>query len=336
MKKLITLLCILLNFSFAFGQSNINLIVPNLKDQKIDSMKAFDYSQLEMLNLNMQDTINMRFKKNNIDCYVIRFHIGKSVFNKQLWLDTGHITVKAHLLRTNLVVDTVLNSPIYYQVQQFQNEYFAVQKKSDSTAINQFLLRSFEQFKDNPFSITVGIYYLLHNINSKENLRLLKEKTDPQGQKFKYYITYTNLYDRLNTLLQLEKVDLNNFKFTNTENKKSSINLKSADYTIINFWFLNNRSSMQQHQTIKQYVEKLKAKNVQLVGLSIDQTPEDWNKYLTVSGITWPNYLEPSKNLLSDFLMIDNFPSYIVLNKEGKLLGTYFSFLDVMNYFKIE
>jgi hypothetical protein len=65
--KLITAL-FLLNFS-AFGQTNIQMVITNLGQHKIDAVDAFDLSQEEFRNYPYQDTIEMVFAKSNIDCY---------------------------------------------------------------------------------------------------------------------------------------------------------------------------------------------------------------------------------------------------------------------------
>lgn len=334
--KLILAYIVLIAFgNQAKSQTDITLIINDLAGQQIDKIEAFDYSQIEMLNPKIADTIQLKFSKNTINCYVLRFHSQNKIANKQIWLDPGTVTVHGHLNRLNLIIDTVINAPVYYKINEFQNTYSKLLKKSDVSEMNQFLLTSFKEHADDPFSITIGIYYLMLNINSKENLAKLKTETDRQGNKFGWYITAPNLYDRLNTVLTLDKLDLKNFQFTSLENKMTNISLKGSDYTVINFWFAGNRASLQQHQTIKPKWDALKAQHIDLLGVSIDQSFDQWAQYLNAANLPWQNLLESKENLLSDYLKIDNFPTYVILDKKGSLVATYFSFADVLKHFNI-
>ncbi len=70
LKLIIAILVI--NFQ-AVGQTNIQVVIKNLGHHKIDKVDAFDLSQVEYHEYVYQDTLNLSFKKANIDCYNIRY-----------------------------------------------------------------------------------------------------------------------------------------------------------------------------------------------------------------------------------------------------------------------
>lgn len=258
------------------------------------------------------------------------------MFHQQIWLDTGSIQIEARITDKELVIDTVINSPIYYQAASFNERYSAVSKTRDTAAVNDFLLKSFKEHIDNPFSINVGFYYVMLNQNQKPSLLKLKTLTDQQGDKFRWFLVYTMVVDRMNKILTIERINPVNYSFFDRDSNKVKLSLTGADFYVLDFWFLTCVPCIQQHAEIKKKISQLKARGVELIGISIDSETKSWKEYLEKHGYTWQNYMQEQKTNITNDLSVTSFPTYIILNRSGDIVDTFNSFSDVLKKFEIK
>lgn len=316
------------------GQTNIQVVLHNSKGHKIDKVDAFDFSSVEKYNYIYKDTLNLRFKKTNIDLYNIRYYENGKMFRQQMWLDTGNIIVSAHIDSSKLIIDTVINSPMFYRYLEFTKEYSRLYRDKDTLSLNNFLLETYKINIENPFSLFVGYLYVVINQNIKSNLLNLKRLSDEQGEKFKWFSFYQNVNERLSKILSVSKIDLNKFSFINRANKKITLTLKRAEYYVLDLWFLACPPCVQDHKIIKDMIAELKQKNVEVISISNDANIRGWKTYLTQNHYTWENYLE-NRNAFSKYLSITSYPTYIIVDKEGDILESFNSFSDVLKKFGI-
>ncbi len=340
MRNYMTALKFLTAFLFisfsVYSQTNIEFILKNSASYKVDTVDAFDLSQKEFHDYDYKDTINMHFDKNNIDCYNIRYHENGKMFRTQIWLDTGNIKIQAHIDSNKLIIDTVFNSPIYYMVEDFANQYHELYKTNDTIALNNYLLTNYEKNIQNPFSLMIGNYYINLNQNSKLNLIKLKSLADMQGDKFSWFLLYPMVAERLNKILNIDKINLNNFTFINKENKKVKLLLQGYSYYVLDFWFLACPPCIHDHKDIKLDYQKLKQRNIEIVSISTDDNVSQWKNYLSNHNYNWRNYLQTKDSTITNQLSVHNFPTYIIVNNEGDIIDTYNSFADVEKRFKID
>jgi len=228
MRYFTILITLLLFYIGVIAQTNIQLIIQNPMQHKIDKVDAFDLSQKELHDYVYGDTLLLHFDKCNIDCYNIRYHEGEKMFRAQLWLDSGNIKIQAHLDEKNLVIDTVINSPTFYYVKAFAKQYFELSKTNDTALLNQFLLDAYEENIGNPFSIMVVDYFVRLNQNSKVNLLKLKKLTAQQGDRFSWFLMYPIAVERLNKMLTVDKLNANDFLFLSTPSAVTTTSLNSA------------------------------------------------------------------------------------------------------------
>jgi peroxiredoxin len=330
------LIPLLIIISLASGQTTIQIIIKNAGQHKIDKVDAFDLSQKEQYDYRYKDTLVFHFRKTNIDCYNIRYHENRKMFREQIWLDTGNIKIEAHIDSSNLIIDTVINSPAYYKVRYFAKRYSEFSRSNDTNAMNSYLLNTYKENIDNPFSLLVGDNYIRLNQNSKPNLITFKKLTEKQGGKFSWFLLYPSVTERLNKILSVDKINFNEFSFINTEKKKGKILLKGADYYILDFWFLACPPCVRQHKDINANLEKLKQKNIEMIGISIDQNFKKWKNYLAKNRYNWQNYLEDKGNAITKQLSIKGFPAYIIVNSSGEIINTYNSFADILKKFGLD
>lgn len=317
------------------AQTTIRLVMNT--DKKIDKVDVFDLSQQEIYSSKYKDTVSFQFKKNSINCYNIRYHEKGKLYRQQIWLDTGVIQINAHLDDDKLLIDTVVNSSMYYKVMDFNKMYSDMLKTNDSVKINDFLLTAYEENLNNPFSYHIGQSFIIRNQNSKLNLINFKSLFERQGDKFSWFMLYPMVVDRTNSILSSNKLKMADFSFFDSQNQKAKIILNGAEYYILDFWFLACVPCIRDHKEMKPILKKLQQKNIQIIGISVDQQDQysDWRKYLTKNNYSWPNYLQDAKNSVTNQLSIAIYPTYIILNKEGDIIGSYNSFVEVMKKFGV-
>lgn len=317
------------------GQTRIQLVMKQTGGHAIDKVDAFDLSQKEILDFGYKDTLELKFNKRNIDCYNIRYHENGKMFRQQIWLDTGHIKIEAHLAGDELVIDTVTGSPFYYYVSRFYESYFALAKEHDTARVNAFLLKTFRDNMDNPFSINAGLYYVMLNQNQKIELLKFKTLADGQGDRFSWFLLYPMVVERASKILSVEKINLAGYDFYDTEDKKKKLHLEGAEYYVLDFWFLGCKPCLEQHIEIKEKEEKLKNKKVRMISISTDSDRQKWKAYLSGHGYQWANYLQERAPSITNDLNIASFPTYIIVNSNGDIVESYNSFSDILKRFGV-
>lgn len=328
MKSLIIFLIFITAGFCATAQTNIKIILET--NLKIDRVDAFDISQKEIYDFKYKDTLNIKFNKQNIDLYNIRYFSDGKMYRKQLWLDTGNITIKAHTDSSNLVIDTVINSPVYYDVISYLKTSPKPRNASDSAERNRFYLSAIEKNLENPRSIAIANDYVNFNQNSKTNLLRLKLLLAKQKTDFSGFIFYPMAVDRMNKILEVKSLHLAEFKFVNRQHQTLDINLDQYDYCIFDFWFVGCVPCMEQHKQMKADYLQLKQRKIGLIGISTVSRFDEWNNYLSKHGYNWENYLQSGNNTLSNYLSINACPVYVLLNKKGEILGSFDSWPDVV------
>ena len=99
----------------SFGQTNIQIIITNDGNHKIDKVDVFDLSQTEIFKIPYNDTLKFTLKKRNIDCYNVRYHELDKVYQQQIWLNSGQIKIEGHIDSSQLRIDSVFNASVYYE-----------------------------------------------------------------------------------------------------------------------------------------------------------------------------------------------------------------------------
>lgn len=333
--KTIALFFIAVSFSAVlFSQTKIQIITKDLLSRKIDKVEFFDLSQKEFYTFPYQDTIHVAFFKENADCYNIRYHTQGKMLRQQIWLDAANIVIKGHLDTQRLVIDTVINAPLYYEVLDFGKQYAAFYEAKDTLGLNEFLLQSVQKNIDNPFSLMAADYFILANQNSKLNLLKLRPYLEKQGDQFSWFLLYGAM-ERIDKILATQQLHLGKYQLVDSKGKKGPLTPTSADYTILDMWFLACAPCIQQHKEIKEKLPLLKQHNIAIIGISTDQNQEKWQTYLHKHEYIWLNYRQDGTQKLTEDLSVSVFPTYIILDKTGKIVGYYNDFQSVLKFLKL-
>ena len=73
--------------------------------------------------------------------------------------------------------------------------------------------------------------------------------------------------------------------------------------------------------------------NIEIIGISKDQSHSEWSDYLNQNKYNWRNFRENSnQNKLTSQLSIEAFPAYYLINAEGKILSIFNSFSKFKTY----
>lgn len=316
----------------SYGQTNIQVIVKNIGNHKIDKVDAFDLSQKEVFEVPYKDTINFVFTKQNIDCYNIRYHENGKVYQQQVWLDTGQIKIEAHIDSSAFVIDSVFNSPVYYEYIDYKRNYSILYKKNDTTTLNKMLLEFYSKNIYNPYSLFLADSYIRLNQNSKTSLSKLKLLTDKQGDRFNWFLLYPSVVERLNNILTVSSININDYSFIARQNKKVKLNALTKKYYILDFWFLECAPCLRDHKEINKELKTLDNKNTELISISKDSDIKKWENYLSRNKYNWQNYLESDSKKITEELSISDFPTYIVIDNLGNIISTQNSFSDVLKW----
>ena len=320
--------------SSLFAQTNIQIITKDLLSRKIDQVEFFDLSQKEFYTFPYQDTLNVTFLKKHADCYNIRYHTEGKMLRQQIWLDPANIVIKAHLDTQRLVIDTVINSPMYYDVINFGKQYAALYKTKDTVRLNEFVLESVQKNIQNPFSLAAADYFIRANQNSKLNLLKLRPYLEKQGDKFSWFLLYGGM-ERIDKILATQRLQLEKYQFIDPKGKKGKLALHSADYTVLDMWFLACAPCIQQHKEINEKLPLLKQHKIEMIGISTDQNQEKWQTYLHKHEYNWLNYRQDGTQKLTEDLSVSLFPTYVILDKAGKIVGYYNDFQSVLKFLKL-
>jgi peroxiredoxin len=197
------------------------------------------------------------------------------------------------------------------------------------------MLAEIEKNLENTRSIAIANDYINFNQSSKADLLKLKIILSKQKDDFSWFIFYDIGIKRIDKLLEIRNLTLSNFKFINRKNEIVSIKLNNYNYYLLDFWFVGCVPCMEQHIEMKSHLQELKSQKIKIIGISIDTNQSQTNRYLSQHGYSWSNYLQSDKSTLSDYLGIQAFPTYVLLDNKGDILGTFGSLRDVFEKLKV-
>ena len=334
MKNITLLTALLTVYITGIAQTNIQLILKGNK--QISKVYADDFSFKESLTSPYLDTINFNFQKSNkIDLFNIGCYIDNRQPWKQIWLDSGKITILAQLDSTSFKIDTVLNSPMYEYVKKFNAEFVAINKLRDTLQTNAYLIKNLKSNIDNPFSLWISLLYLNFNQNIRNNVFELKQILAQQGNKFSWFRLYNDINGRIESIISTKNLNLTDFKFVDKQKKETSLELRKADFYILDFWFLGCLPCRKEHKIIHKNYNQLLKNKIEIIGISTDDYSKKWKEYLSKNDYKWPNYLQTSNNKITETLNINGFPFYVLINNKGEILGRFNTFSEIMKRFKL-
>ena len=276
--------------------------------------------------LAFKDTLDIDFKIGETDFYHINYMHKEKIFNEKVYLNSGNITISMKIENDKLIIDKVVGSPMFDNVQNWKKQHAAVVSTKDSAVLDSFLLKTYEEQIDNIFSFNIGSRYLNIHQNNKLKLYALLPLIARQNDDLKKQFGFSFLNDRLQGIIKNNMITVQSFELIDTENKTVYATATSADFVILDFWFVGCVPCMEDHKRIKELLPFLKQKKAELISISNDDSYEKWTDYLEKNKYPWLQYKKSQRteNIITQ-LGISIYPTYILLNKAGKILfSTYY------------
>ncbi|WGH75978.1 thioredoxin family protein [Tenacibaculum tangerinum] len=312
-------------------KSDLNLYIEST--MTVDSIYFSNFTQnREQQYLSYTNPLYVTLKDSINDLYLIDFYTDKGVImSNNMWLNGKNIVIKGSLSNKSLKIDTVIGSDLYYKYKNYKSRYENLLKKhpKDSTKINSFLIEELNKNIDNLLSIDISEMFMRRNLNKKNELVKIYQLLSSQNDMLKNHLL--SPYAKIENLLSADKIDFSEYLFYNKEKSLSQIEFPNSELYLIDFWFLGCPPCIEDHKIIKNKLEWLRSNNIELIGISIDTDQENWKDYLNKENYSWINYREqenPNKSI-SKKLFIYTFPTYLLIDKDGKVLVRSNSFSEM-------
>jgi len=311
------------------SQTHLKLILKT--NLPIDSALIVHFTNQESFFLAFKDTLELDFKIGQTDFYHINYTQKGKIFNEKVYLNSGNIIIFMKIENDKLLIDTVVGSPMFDNVQNWKKQYAAVARAKDSALLDSFLLKTYEDQIDNLFSFNIANRYLTIHQNNKLKLYALLPLMAKQADELKKQFGYSILNDRLQGIIKNNIVALKNFELVDPSNRTVHATAANADFVILDFWFVGCVPCMEDHKRIKALLPALKRKKVELISISNDDSYLKWKDYLEKHNYSWLQYKKsrPADNIITQ-LGISTYPTYILLNKEGKVLFSTYSLNEIL------
>jgi thiol-disulfide isomerase/thioredoxin len=328
-KSLCTAFVFVLSLMQIHSQTHLKLILKT--KLPIDSALIVHFTNQERARLAFKDTLDIDFKTGKTDFYHINYMQNTKIFNEKVYLDSGNITISMTVENDKLIIDDVVGSPLYDNVKKWKKQYTAVALTKDSAALDSFLLKTYEEQIDNMYSFNIGSRYLNIHQNNKLKLYALLPLLARQDDELKKQFGYSFLNDRLQGIIKNNVVTLQDFELLDRGNKTVHAPAINGDFVILDFWFVGCLPCMEDHKRIEELLPFLRQKKAELISISNDDSYQKWKDYLEEHNYSWLQYKrsQPVENIITQ-LGISTYPTYILLNKEGKIMFSTYSLNEIL------
>lgn len=120
-----------------------------------------------------------------------------------------------------------------------------------------------------------------------------------------------------------------------TDLKLTKLILPKAKYILKDFWFARCLPCLDTIPALKKLYNSYKDKGFEIVSISVDETINVpiWQKRIKEHGLVWTQYLEEN-NFKVNELGIKAYPTFILLDSQGKVIWRDFDLHDLNNFLK--
>ena len=315
-----------------FSQTHLKLILKT--SLPIDSALIVHFTNQESSMQAFNDTLDIYFTISHTDFYHINYMQKEKIFNEKVYLDRGEITIFMKIENDKLVIEKVIGTPMFENVQNWKKQYATVVK--DSAALDSFLLKTYEEQIKNLFSFSIGSRYLNIHQNNKLKLYALLPLIARQDDELKKQFGFSMLNNRLQGIIRNNMLRLSAFELIDPGNNTMHIAEMNSDFMILDFWFVGCLPCIEDHKRISKSLSFLKQKHAELISISNDDSYQTWKSYLKKHNYPWAQYKKPLavENIISQ-LGITTYPTYILLNKKGDILFSSYSLDAILKQLEV-
>ena len=238
----------------------------------------------------------------------------------QMWLKGKDIVIKGKIIKDELQIDTIINSPFYYYTIDVINDSKSNIKTQEE--INNSLLTEIKNNIENPFSCELAAIYMKMNLNNLNNLKVLHGILAIQNAQIKNH--FISVHQDLEKLIAIDSIQIDAFNFNDENGQNSKLTLNKDHIYMLDFWFTDCRPCIVDHQTIDSMLTFFQDSNVELIGISTEDDQSKWMEFFHKKKYKWKNYIElredENENTLSEHLGISSYPTYLIINSNGEIL----------------
>ncbi len=108
------------------------------------------------------------------------------------------------------------------------------------------------------------------------------------------------------------------FTVVDMAGKEFSLSQFKGKYVFIDFWATWCGPCKQEIPFLKKLYEDFQKKNIVIMSISIDQDKKAWEKMVTAEGFKWYQFHDGNK--MSDKFVVRFIPSFILIDREGKII----------------
>jgi len=175
---------------------------PNLR---LDSIRLKSANKKKQMTAVYKNNVALFMIEDSInDLYDLKLYTNKDIINKKIWLQGEDIHIKGRLT-PQIYIDTVINSPLYYKIQENSKILRRLyQDDEKNPEIDVQLLAQIKKLLGSPVSFAMADTYMHRNQKNLSQLQSLKNILDQQSQNLKSHSL--SVHQKLNRgIAQLEK-----------------------------------------------------------------------------------------------------------------------------------
>jgi thiol-disulfide isomerase/thioredoxin len=306
---------------------NLTSIVVSIKaDTKIDSVFIFEKFTNKFTPLPFSDSVKFNFNISKPSVYTIMYQSGNKINSYlPIWLNNGETHIDLNISNERAQIDTVIGSPIYYETEKFYNIYNQIIKANDTAEINNFFWDAFQKNATNLFSQEIALEMISYNQNNKKTLKKLLDSINAQDSII--LNSTVSVKRKLESKINVNKVDLSKFIFVNRSGRKTSLKTEKNNTYLLDFWFSNCTPCIKDQKIIIQQLDFFKEKKVEIISISTEKSFDNWSTYLKKNSYAWKNFKEitepESMPRISEEVGIVLYPTYLWIESDGKIISSF-------------
>ncbi len=326
MKKTCYILLVLIS-NLTFGQSEFCIHIKS--DVTVDSVSVSGMNLSNRLTSEFKNGIaRIKTPSKSSDQYSI--YIEDKIVNG--WFNTGEINIYLDYKKNELSITKTKNTPVYQKHKTYVKAY--KDYLNDKSSGTDFIKNAILENDQDAFVLFPLNHWLKLYQNDKKELNFIKAFLEKQPKAIKEHLIYEMVENRLKKLTEINKIELNDYLLIDLNGLEKQIKKeKNNTFTVLDFWFTACPPCIKEHKEILANPNIFSDLNAELIGISTDKEQGKWAKYLEKKNINWKNYRIGTTNLAKD-LAIWSYPTYIILDKENNILGSYSNIGDTVNALK--
>jgi thiol-disulfide isomerase/thioredoxin len=301
----------------------------------ISSYSFYNFAQVNAwFDQPFSDSIRVNIPVGSDDLYRLTYQKNGRKYDEQFWLGAGAIKIVCSIAADHLQLDTVIGSPLYYEVKKMELEYQGLRKDSKEIR-KKYLLGVVKRFRQSPFCILMTQRLVEADQNDKTMVQTCRDILTNAPEAVKQHFFYQPVLNQFNSILDERPVDLNRFAFLSKDSVAAPIVLSKDAVTVLDFWFTHCPPCVRDHKILKTKMEaQTFPKKVQMTGISVDSEYREWKQYLDKYQLPWENMLmnDTQPPGITEALGISVFPTYIILDSRSRVIARFNAYDELLDY----